>query len=194
MTNTPITLAEHASAIRSLSPWVPLLAVAILFLGAGVDITSGHAVDPAIFGHGLLALFGLGLLATLAAHGRHQPMGQACFGLAALESACLVSWAWRYVPTTRGLVLASATIGALYVAGLLFHRQRFIEPEAGSGAWSVAWVLCIAAAVLVWGAVAAGYAFTGETRWPLAAWGALYAVLPFASRLTIFRSDERSPA
>jgi hypothetical protein len=150
--------------------------------------TSGHAIDPVIFGHGLLALFGLGLLATLIVRGRRRPMGHICFGLAALESASVVAWSWGYVPTTRGLVMASVTIGALYLAGLLFLRMPATpSPESDdavreSGAWNIARVISIVAALLAWGGVAAAYAHTGAIPWTLAAWGVAFAALPLVRR------------
>lgn len=124
MTNDLVGFAKYARDLRALGPWAPLFVVAILFLDIGVDITSGHAADPAIMGHGYLALFSLGLVATLVVRGRRRAMGHVCFGLAVLDGAFLgVCYFRGYIAITVPMVLiAGLTIGGLCAAALLFRR------------------------------------------------------------------------
>jgi hypothetical protein len=124
-------MSKYARDLRVLGAWGPLLVAAILLLLIGADITAGRAADPAIIGHAYLALFVVGLVATLFVRGRRGPMSYICVGLAAAYVAFgVVCYVLRYIALTVPVLVITALIaGALGAAGWLFRVAPFPPGE-----------------------------------------------------------------
>lgn len=119
------TSSKIAHELEVLGPWVPVIAVLVLFLVAGLDISFGGASDDARFGYVFLALFALTAAGALVWGRRPRAMALLCFALLIVHVGLAVAALSRPEVDLGApfIIIAGSVLGAFGLAAAMFWRR-----------------------------------------------------------------------